>query len=167
MRKALYLLFALALVLVVGSPVFADTFDWTYTSSTDNGSGTLTTSAFSGGQATILSFNGTWDGRSITGTLPSGTCCSSPSNDNTLYYPGTPYLDLSGVGFSFFVGLLDVNLFYEGGYEVDTSSVFGLPILTSQNGSFSVTDVTEAPEPATVGLLGCGLLALLLLRKLA
>jgi hypothetical protein len=173
MRKALILLLAVC-SLAIGAPAFADTFNWTYSGGPDFGSGTFTTTALSGGQATILGITGTFDGSSITGLLADNTCCSSPANDNILYFPTAPYLDINGIGFGFLAGTLDVNIYYCNnstgcvlgtGYTVLTAPSGSAPngyTMTSTNGRFTVV---QTPEPATMTLLGSGLLALFISRR--
>jgi hypothetical protein len=171
MTKAFILLLAVC-TLAIGAPAFADTYSWTYSGGSDSGSGTLTTTALSGGQATILGVSGTFNGDSITGLLSTDTCCSAPANDNILYYPATPYLDVQGIGFGFMAGAEDVNIYFCGagctlgsGYSVLSAPAAGAPngfTLTSQDGAFNIT---PTPEPATLALLGSGFFGLFVARR--
>lgn len=162
MRRArLTGLFVALLLLITVCPAFADTFQWSYTptSGTDTGgSGTLTATNLGGGEYQITGISGTWDGFSINSLLPSGTCCSSPADDNLLFMNGGPFLDESGVGFSFIAGIFDVNLFYENGYQALSALFFTAPnvAIETSTGNFTVT----APEPGSLMLLGAGLLGL-------
>jgi len=160
---------------LVGAPsAFADTFNWSYsaTSGSDTGgSGTFTATEVSPGVELITGITGTWDGVSISGLLapgnyPSGsnngTCCETPGNNNLLYYPGSPALDLAGLGFASNGNW--VNIFYgSSGYEVLTDVGEVPPGATVANstltsvGNFSIV---STPEPATLGLLAAGLLGL-------
>jgi hypothetical protein len=170
MRNVTKVLVVLAAVfcLAAASPVFASSFVWSYSGGTDSGSGTFTaTPNGHPGQYLITGITGTWDHSSITALLAPGTCCSSPANDNILYYPASPtFLDLSGVGFSFMAGGVDVNIYYcpgscnfgAAGYSVLTSA--NPSQVSSANGHFTV-----APEPMTLGLLGTGLVGLFLASK--
>jgi hypothetical protein len=152
--------------LVLPGALRADTFDWSYTCETtgctDDASGTLITGAFSGGVATILSIAGTYDGSTITGLLSPGTCCSSPANDNLLYFPGPPYLDLGGLGFS--AASLDINLYLASGTTgyadlVCTSGATCGSTTTSVSGG--IFSVVPTPEPSALLLLFVGLAVLI------
>jgi hypothetical protein len=179
MRNVTKVLVVLAVVfcLAAASPAFADTFAWSYsggTGSDTGGSGQITTTGFSGSTATITGVSGTWDGVAISALLPTGTCCSSPANDNVLYLPPSPgYLDLGGLGLAFQAGATDVNIYFvgpgqSGGYNVlSVASSMAPPggpapagTLTSVGGTFAIT-----PEPMTLGLLGSGLAGLFLASK--
>jgi len=154
----------LALVhLILPSGVRADSsFTWSYTCETagctDNASGMLTTGGFVGGAATILSITGTYDGSAITGLLAPGTCCAAVLNDNLLNSPGTPYLDVAGLGLA--VGSLDSNIFfYEGTYGDDTcisGSNCSSDYTRVSSGVFTIAAV-QTPEPSSLLMLVVGL----------
>jgi len=178
-----------ALVLLVGAfaligapSAFADTFNWSFTSSGgDSGSGTFTATEVSAGVELITGITGTWDGSSIAGLIapgnyPSGsvngTCCSVPGNNNLLYYPGSPALDLGGLGFASNGNW--VNVYWSGSYLVLTDvgeccynpnspgTPGALTTSSAQNGNFSIV---STPEPATLGLLGASLILLVFVSK--
>ena len=97
--KSLAILMLLLLNPFEALPTLAATWNFTYSGNGgDTAAGTLTTTPLTSGQATITGISGTYDGSTIIGLIPPGTCCSSPPNDNVLYYPG-PYLDVPGLGF--------------------------------------------------------------------
>jgi hypothetical protein len=94
----------------------------------------------------MVGITGSFDGISITGVAPDGTCCSSPANDNLIYISvGTPYLDLSGIGF-YITGGTAVNIYHDvpGYYEEASDGGFGGP------GTFTLTAV---PEPSTWAMM--------------
>jgi hypothetical protein len=157
MRKFLWII--LLLFAAIGAPnAHAQTFDWSYTCETsgctDNASGTLTTGAFSGGVATILSITGTYDGSAITGLLAPRTCCASELNDNLLYFPGTPYLDIPGLGLA--VGSLDLdsNIFFDDGTYGDDTCISGNNCSTDYTHvSSGIFTAEPTPEPSTFSLV--------------
>jgi hypothetical protein len=175
MRKLSKVLGILAAIFfMAASPAFADTFTWSYLGGIDSGSGTFTANPNgTPGQELITQITGTFDGSAITALLGNGQCCSSPANDNILFYPANPaYLDVNGFGFAFQLGGSDVNIYFCGagcgfgaGYSVLTAlagSAPGVFTLTSDNGTFNVT---QTPEPASIVLLGFGLAGLIFSRK--
>jgi hypothetical protein len=172
LTKALGIL-AAVFSLVAASPAYADTFSWSYSGGPDSGSGTFTATPNGPGTELITGITGTFDGSAITSLLGNGQCCSSPANDNVLIYPANPaYLDLNGVGFGFMSGGVDVNIYFCGagctlgaGYSVLTAPAGSAPggyTLTSDNGTFNVTNT---PEPTSIALLGTGLVGLVFSRK--
>jgi hypothetical protein len=162
MTKGLGILIAV-LCLAAGS--YADTFNWNYTATDGSGvtaGGTLTASPIGSGEDLISAITGTYRGSTITSLLAPGTCCSSPANDNDLFYPGAPHLDLGGFGFG--VGTLQVDIYDGGGTYFDCTSLNRCtgPDYTAA-GTFTVSRVSQVPEPATLGMLFVGLLTLCLL----
>jgi hypothetical protein len=140
-----------------------------------NGAGTLTTSAqvlANGAVGNIItSFNGTWNGFTITGLL--STSSSDPDyffNDNVLFYPlvsSDPLrrlIDFEGIGFAVGDGT-GVNLFWGlDGYYAFASNAppYGLTDFTG--GSFGNFAVAPVPEPSTwammlLGFAGVGFVA--------
>jgi hypothetical protein len=175
MRNVLKVLGILAAVFfLAASPAFADTFAWSYVGGSDSGSGTFTASPNgTPGQELITGITGTFDASAITALLGIGVCCSSPANDNILFFPASPaFLDINGVGFGFQAGGSDVNIYFCGsgctlgaGYSVLTAPTGSAPggfTLTSDNGTFNVA---QTPEPSSIALLGSGLAGLIFLRK--
>jgi len=155
------LLVAFLLLAAGASSARADEFNFVYIGTSGdlpaNISGTLTTTALSGGQATITGISGIFNGSPITALLAPG---SFALNDNLLFFPGPPTLDVFGVSFA--VGTTDVNIFHNP-LEYDEFTVSPGPIVTMSSGTFTVT---PTPEPTSLALLGTGLLGLPLLRRI-
>jgi hypothetical protein len=132
----------------------AAVYDWSYSDPDGNsGSGMLDTTGLSS-PFTMVSITGSFDGLTITGPTPPGTCCETPPNDNLIYVPA-PYLDLPGIGFYTTDGTA-WNLYYTGApsYNELNSGTFA----PGTSGSFTLTGV---PEPSTwammlVGFAGIG-----------
>jgi hypothetical protein len=163
------LFFGLGLLwLLSPSAARADRFDWSFSTTGDQGSGQLTTTALSGGQSLVTAFTGTYDGLTIDALLPSGALAAGvslqsgaicPANDNTLYVPG-PFLDCAGVAFD--AGGLEVNLYYLGPtflYATTNRDILtGNIVFGNSGGTFTVTRV---PEPPTLLLVLVGLAVVL------
>lgn len=153
-----------AVMLLVGAcAARADTISLEYSGNggTDLLSATLTTTPFSGGQATVIGISGTYNGMAISGLLSPGTCCSDPGNDNILYFPGAA-LDWGGLGFQ--IGAVDYDLYDWGGtaYVIISAPAnnltnVGFNSSTFNGGGFTLTFV---PEPGSLTLIATGLLSL-------
>ena len=123
-----------------GGSAFAEQWNFTYSGNGgDTAKGTLTTTPLTvPGSATITGISGTYDGSPIIGLIPSGTCCSSPPNDNVLYSPA-PYLDLPGLGFQ--TGSFATNIYLQGSYADLTAPLSNVAqfTLVDSGGSFTAS----------------------------
>lgn len=138
------------------------TYDWSWTGSSDTGSGTLTTSAAitSTNPEQVLTFAGTWDGAVISGLS------NYDSPDNSL--AGTqPSLSVDGL--SFVAAGVDWNLFEDpvfGSFAVNSAGAVNEDIALDFQFSLAPASPVTAPEidPATATsgliLLAGGLLVL-------
>jgi len=135
-------------------------WSWSLSGNTEgsaNGSGELITDDLSGGSYLITSISGTWTPGPgggpfvITGIVPTNV---APSHDNLLL-DGTPQLTESGVIFTYSDNSgqepvsVTVNVFWaDTSYAVaDGGNALGA----------GFTFVAQAPEPASLALLGAGL----------
>lgn len=157
-----------ALAATASADTFAFSFNFPAVSGgyADSGSGTLTATFDSGDQYTVTAITGTTSAYgAITGLLPPGVFPLPFPNDNLLFYPTPPYLDLSGISFTVAGtgddGLGDVNIYYDStapGYTEPNSGV--------DYGPFTVTRITPTvPEPATVFLVLPAAFALVVVRR--
>jgi hypothetical protein len=138
-----------------GVPLVADTFDFTYAIDVnydplgplfvrDHGSGTLT-ATYQGNDkylvtaiAGVSSFSG-----AITGLAPLGAV---NNNDNLIFYPGTPYISGNGIGFFTGASTAPDLIYFAGG--VYQERVGGSGVFFYDSGTFTITRVNAAPEPA-------------------
>jgi hypothetical protein len=132
----------------------ATTFNWT--ESEESGSGTFTATFVSGDEYLINpnGITGTIDGLSITALISPG---GFGDNDNELFYPSTPQLDIFGV--TFVAGGIDWDLYFNGSYVLASSS----GVCSSRNqcspDSFSAT-LAATPLPTAIPLFGTGLVVM-------
>lgn len=154
MKKLVLALSALVIsATVCSASAFADTFNFSFSGSSDWGSGQFTATATSTpGEYLITAVTGTTDGFTISSLLPAG---SFGGNDNLLFYPaaGGSYVDAPGVAY-FLSNGTDINLYFVESYAIESlgSSGFSFAPLDS------LTVTAAAPEPESLVLLGTGLL---------
>ena len=156
-----------AAILAISVTAHADTFSFSLSGPSDNGSGIITAAPTgTPGEFLITAITGTFDGSAIAALLPVGTFPSSlpPENDNLFFYPDTAgAFDESGVSFVT-ASALDVNIFY--GYFTSLSGLTTGPDYFVVEGTDTVNDVTSftatdpTPEPSSILLVGSGLLGL-------
>jgi hypothetical protein len=145
----------------------ADTFNFSFTGSQFDGSGTFTAKHDAGNQYTITGISGIVDGQAITGLLNPG---SFDHNDNLLFDPANFLglnFDQQGVSFTLGSGshLSQVNI-------AEGSGLFFLTTIGDLNPPGKGGDTEEildfyvgvanptpaVPEPGTLALLGTGIL---------
>jgi hypothetical protein len=173
MKKTTTLLCGIASMMLLSTPMFADTlFNFSFTGN-DSVSGSPGT-PFSGsgqfdaidtstaGKLKIIGVTGMTDDLSISSIIAKG---GYGFNDNFLFFTSgdaMASLDNSGVSYQLSNGV-DVNLFYgvPGQYQ---QSLFGFPgelVSEDQTANVTITPVgavSPTPEPGTMMLLGTGML---------
>jgi hypothetical protein len=162
MRISSRLLAALPVVilLLAGTQnVFASsaTFDFSFSGSGITASGMFTATALSGNEFMVTSISGMQNGFAMTLLPPGGF-----ANNNNDIFSSSPFLNLGGLSFVLSNGTTAYNVYY---YSV-TNSYFECTLATTCNNgagtpiSFSLSQVSEVPEPGTLMLLGSGLVGL-------
>jgi hypothetical protein len=158
-----------ALLVIIGTAgsAYGDSFDLTWTGGYGPGSATLTATDDGGGQFTVTGLSGLQNGVPITLI----NILVYASNDNEIFQPPqTNLLDLAGLGF--FDGTNNYNLSLytisgdgntytecnsagpEGSCENATQLDLAHPVT-----SLSITPASTVPEPASIGTLLLGTLA--------
>jgi hypothetical protein len=171
MKILSYSLASLVLTLVP-SHVFASTvFNFSFTGNSSvsgdplqpfSGMGQfLATEVGTSSEYKVTSVTGTTDGQAITGIIRVG---GFGFNDNQLFFtPGAGFatLDNSGIAYVLANGV-DVNLFLSATPGAgDAQQIFGYPgflVSEEQTAAVTITPVAATPEPASLILLGTGLL---------
>ncbi len=174
MKKYALIMCGLALAILSSTPMFADTFNFSFTGNSSvsgipgtpfSGSGQFDAHATStSGQFLITGVTGTTDGQAISSILSPG---SYGFNDNFLFFTAgdsLASLDNAGVSYQLANGV-DVNLFL-GLPSQYQQTLFGFPssglVVEGQTSPISITPagLSAVPEPSTVALLGTGMLGL-------
>jgi PEP-CTERM motif len=140
----------------------ADAIPFNYSGSEVAVTGTLFGTSNGNGTWTITGISGTYNGIAIAGIVPLGADPSYIYN-NLLYYPADPlFVDNAGILFNV-PGVGDVNLYWDPsfGYGNITGSLDRGFVTTAVAVDFS----SPAPEPATLGLLGTGILGTLVVVR--
>ena len=145
-------------------------FDFTFSGPSASGSGTLVANPNGDGTFTVISGSGTETvlGASDTLTLlsnPNGTSfANSPKGlfyfDDQLLLTTNPLLDLGGLMFSTSQGA-EVNIWATGA----NAYTYANERVINESTNFTLSDEGVIPEPASIALLGLGLLAFTAVRR--
>jgi hypothetical protein len=146
---------------------------FSYSGAGVSGSGYLTTLATPvGGAYQIVGLSGDQNGDAMNALFPAGTYLASGGGElisDNLLFASSPYLDLSG--FTFHAGDDRYNVYDDNGQYYDlagadcsaalcgSASDLGTPI------TFSISQISEVPEPFTLSLFGAGLAGAAALRR--
>ncbi|MDW5264266.1 MULTISPECIES: PEP-CTERM sorting domain-containing protein [Acidobacteriaceae] len=173
MKKYSVLICGLALAAMASTPMFADTFNFSFAGNSSvsgipgtpfSGVGQFDAQATStSGEFLITGVTGTTDGQVISGVLSPG---SYGFNDNLLFFANgdsSASLDNAGVSYQLSNGV-DVNLFL-GVPSQYQQTLFGFAnglVVEAQTSPISITPaaVSTVPEPSSIALLGTGILGL-------
>jgi hypothetical protein len=137
-----------------GASAQAVTYDWSFTSASVSGGGTLDTNV-PVGPAQIVGISGTWGGNAITGLIAPGGFF----NDNTLLAL-TPSTALTFNGFSFDVSGVPVEVFFCMPMDGCLLASYAAEIQDSRRilGTFSISPALMAtPIPTALPLFASGL----------